>query len=218
MRCDKYDIEVANSYDLDRKEEEHWTLENEYVQNRYKNKSIVRLLDMPVGTGRFLQYYQNVNEIIGIDISEHMLSEAEKKINPLMKNITLLKGDAFNLNFKDNYFDDIVCFRLLHLIPKDLRLDLFLEMQRVSQTIILQVYIDKKISFFVRIINKFKRIFISNNTNSIKPWAHIEAYGLSKSELNKLLKNSDLNVVKSTCLCDYMQGEVFVYELSKTKN
>lgn len=75
----KYNDNIANSYDLDRQEEEHWKLENIYVEKLYRDINLSTLLDLPAGTGRFFQYYRKVEKIIGIDISNNMLNIAKKK-------------------------------------------------------------------------------------------------------------------------------------------
>ena len=69
-----------------------------------------RILDICTGTGdvaiRFAQNNQAA-EIVGIDLSEEMLRIARRKAmsNGFSRRIRLLRGDAFNLPFDDDYFD-----------------------------------------------------------------------------------------------------------------
>lgn len=211
----KYDDNIANSYDLDRQEEEHWKLENIYVEKLYRDINLSTLLDLPVGTGRFFQYYSKVEKIIGIDISDNMLNVAKKKVDNLPFNILLHRGDAFNLDYPDEYFEHIVCFRLMHLIPPQQRQALLNELKRVvSKKIILQIYMAKVPPLYKKILYKLKTLFIKTH-KAEKPWSHIQAYSLLQKDFDSLLLSTNLKIVKKTLLCDYLGGDVYVFELSK---
>jgi ubiquinone/menaquinone biosynthesis C-methylase UbiE len=211
----KYDEKIANNYDVDRQEEEHWKLENTYIEKFYKNRQLSTLLDLPVGTGRFLKYYENVNTLIGIDISDDMLNIAKEKTKSLQSNISLLKGDAFNLNYPDNYFMHTVCFRLLHLIPPEERQKLFNELTRVtSEKIILQVYMNTTVPLYKKIYHKLSTLFTSSQQN-IKPWNHIQSYGLHQKDFDHFIHLTNLRIDNKTFLCNYEGGKVYVFELSK---
>ena len=69
-----------------------------------------KILDLCTGTGDVaIRFAQNneVAEIVGIDLSEEMLRIARRKAmsNGFSRRIRLLRGDAFNLPFDDDYFD-----------------------------------------------------------------------------------------------------------------
>lgn len=70
-----------------------------------------RILDVASGTADLAieALRLNPDEIIGIDISEEMLSIGQKKIERkgLQRKITLQKGDSENLQFNDDSFDAI---------------------------------------------------------------------------------------------------------------
>ena len=81
-----------------------------------------KVLNIPCGTGQNLDYFQqylkDTGSIIGIDLSEGMLSKAKKKIDHNQWNsIQLIKGDATKINkewiatqFDANLeFDAILC-------------------------------------------------------------------------------------------------------------
>jgi len=211
----KYDKNIANSYDLDRQEEEHWKLENLYIENLYNCINITTLLDLPVGTGRFLQYYRKVEKVIGIDISDDMLQVAKKKADNLSSNIVLHKGDAFSLQYPDEYFEHIVCFRLMHLIPPDKKLNLLNELKRVvSKKIILQVYMSKETPLSQKIFRKL-RALVTPKSKIQKPWSHIQSYKLFQKDFDFLVSTTNLKIIKKTFLCDYLGEEVYVFELSK---
>ncbi|CAC5858209.1 hypothetical protein [uncultured Gammaproteobacteria bacterium] len=211
---EKYDNQVAETYDIARKEEEHWKFENEYIKNRYKNFKTDRVLDLPVGTGRFLNYYVNVKEIFGCDISKDMLNKAKLAVTNSKENVFLSKEDAFNLSYADNYFDEIICFRLLHLIPPELRENLFKEFHRVLKgNLVLQVYLSRDYTLLEKVKNKIICFF--NAIPNTKAWSHIKSYPLSLEELNRLINSVPMKVNKKNFLCQYTGADVYVFELSK---
>src|SRR3990172_13164463 len=72
-----------------------------------------RVLDVPVGTGRFLELYRKLGlAAVGVDYSSEMLACA-KAAHP---DAALEQGDATNLRFADGEFDAVICVRLLHLV------------------------------------------------------------------------------------------------------
>ena len=69
-----------------------------------------KILDVCTGTGDVAIRFAETNqaaEIVGIDLSEEMLRIARRKAlsNGFSRRIRLLRGDAFNLPFDDDYFD-----------------------------------------------------------------------------------------------------------------
>ena len=91
-----------------------------YVINKYfdKNKSI---LDVGCGAGRttFNLYEMGYKNIIGLDLTPEMISAA-KTINKEKKtDIEFIVGDATDLNFEDNSFDQaLFSFNGLMQIPE----------------------------------------------------------------------------------------------------
>ncbi len=201
MKKHDYNRQIAENYDADRQSEEHWAKENEFIIEYFKKRSADALLDLPVGTGRFLKFYPLINRIIGADISNDMLDQAKILIykNDL-KNIELIECAAAELHFLENKsVDFIVCFRLLHLIDHGERVKIFKEFSRVLRgKLLLQVYQNRpKASVFSRILRQLRRgtkseLFVRAEK---KPWSHIKSFGLSKDELLRLLQFSKLTIV-----------------------
>ncbi|PTV98383.1 ubiquinone/menaquinone biosynthesis C-methylase UbiE [Halanaerobium saccharolyticum] len=105
-----------------------------YVINKYfdKNKSI---LDVGCGAGRttFNLYEMGYKNIIGLDLTPEMISAA-KTINKEKKTeIEFIVGDATDLNFEDNYFDQaLFSFNGLMQIPeRKNRIKVLKEIKRV---------------------------------------------------------------------------------------
>jgi SAM-dependent methyltransferase len=70
-----------------------------------------RILDCPVGTGRFLPLYEERGfDVTGVDLSADMMAEAAKK----RTSAELAQGSVFALDFLDAAFDVAVCVRLLN--------------------------------------------------------------------------------------------------------
>jgi len=139
----KYDRAVAENYDKDRIGEAHWWREDRFIAEFFAEGSHDRLLDLPVGTGRFFPHYRNVKEVTGVDISEHMLEEARKNMARLSPGtvLRLERGDVFALRFGNGEFNVAVVWRLLHLIPEDLLPRAIGELCRVtSESIVVQTY------------------------------------------------------------------------------
>jgi len=77
-----------------------------------QNKGIKTMLDIATGTGDFAIEALKINpeKIVGVDISEGMLSFGQEKIKKmgLEKIIQLQKGDSEKLPFSDNSFDAVI--------------------------------------------------------------------------------------------------------------
>jgi phosphatidylethanolamine/phosphatidyl-N-methylethanolamine N-methyltransferase len=92
-----------------------------------------RVLDLGVGTGCSLSYYQpNRGRIIGVDLSSGMLGKARKKIAELgLTNTTVFQADAMQLPFADNSFDHIFISHVISVVSDPYRL--VREAQRVAK-------------------------------------------------------------------------------------
>jgi ubiquinone/menaquinone biosynthesis C-methylase UbiE len=119
---DKYHGRMAENYEPKRKKQERWDLENEYVERLLTGTPAgSRVLDVPVGTGRFLPLYEKLHlPATGIDSSDTMLKQASKKVKPKHRqHVDLKVGDATKLEFPARHFHTVVCVRFLDLIPED---------------------------------------------------------------------------------------------------
>ncbi len=123
---------IAERYDNN--ELRHNIPEDPLVEKLYElNKQNIKILDLACGTGNYLQkqleYYRGYNiRWFGIDLSEEMLKKAKvKKLKA-----ELIKGDALNLPFEDNFFDYIkLRFAYHHFADKTRAID---EIYRVLKT------------------------------------------------------------------------------------
>jgi len=81
------------------------------------NKLQGKILDIGIGTGKNLPYYNAKAEVTGIDISRKMLEKAKKKSKKLGINAKFYLMDAQELKFKDNSFDYVIGTFVLCSIP-----------------------------------------------------------------------------------------------------
>jgi len=74
-----------------------------------------------VGTGMALDAFPPYVHVVGIDPSEAMLAHARGKIRDNeWGHVEVRKGDALNLDFPDNSFDDVVTFHVITVVPDPL--------------------------------------------------------------------------------------------------
>lgn len=77
-----------------------------------------RVLEVGVGTGISLEAYPPYVKVVGIDPSADMLAHATKKVGENgWAHIDLKQGDALNLDFPDNSFDDVCTFHVITVVP-----------------------------------------------------------------------------------------------------
>ena len=113
-----YKKDKASNYEAVRKSSSKWYFENSTLNRYIKtiDSEIAKIIDAPVGTGRFFQIYSDNFEniaITGLDLSNDMIKEAKKKkseLNPQFFLCDIVK------NFPPISADLIVCYRFANLI------------------------------------------------------------------------------------------------------
>ena len=140
---DVYYGDLVTNYDKERSFGVTWIMEDEQLRLLImhladKLPKTPRLLDVPIGTGRFLDTYKENNFMIyGADISNDMLAMAVK--NSKGYRIEVDQADASNLKYPDKYFDLLVSVRFLQgMIPEKSIKEVLLEFSRVSRFGILE--------------------------------------------------------------------------------
>ena len=76
-----------------------------------------RVLEVAIGTGRNLAYYNDEVTVTGVDLSPEMLALAKEHAAELGREADLRGGDAAHLPFPDASFDTVVCALSLCSIP-----------------------------------------------------------------------------------------------------
>ncbi|MFV2000187.1 MAG: class I SAM-dependent methyltransferase [Acidimicrobiia bacterium] len=85
----------------------------EWMGTRSRRKKLLgqasgSVLEVGVGTGKNLPYYDDGVEVTGIDVSSGMLSKARHRLASLPVAAVLIEADVQNLPFDDNSFDTVV--------------------------------------------------------------------------------------------------------------
>ena len=216
----KYDANVARNYEQDRKDEAHWQDEQAFMARHCGKAKLGRLLDLPVGTGRFFEYYAGAESILGVDISQHMLAVAREKASTIgLANLELAAGDALALNCVDSEFDTVVCFRLVHLIPPELVPGLFTELARVTRgRLLMQIYAapeGSKSGLLQRAGGRLRRVFQAAPKEDTKPWSHIQSYAHTRQSLLAAAEHAGWRLVTCHQISVYLGSSVDVLELAK---
>lgn len=87
------------------------------IRDYVREAGIRRLLDMPTGTGRVLDYLGDLDvRIVGLDYTPDMLAHARALVRPGRHH--LMRGDGARLPFRDGEFDGITSLRFFHLFPE----------------------------------------------------------------------------------------------------
>jgi len=218
----KYGPDEAATYDETRTDEALWHFENDFVQKYFSNMQPGRILDAPVGTGRFLHYYPRESHIVGLDISEHMLVQARQRLNDLsLPDAELVQGDIFHLGYETGHFDSVVCWRLLHLLPGEMLVPALTELGRVLHgALVLQVYMEG--SHWQRFRSRGGRAIMRLLGRGLKihphrTSAHIRSYIHTRQTFESAFAHAGLIPRMSRVLGHYYGHDVCVYVLEREK-
>jgi ubiquinone/menaquinone biosynthesis C-methylase UbiE len=126
--------------DYDRKRETHpaWLAEQEALSAFLRAASLPAgglVLDIPVGTGRFLETYAAQGyRVLGIDISPDMVAASRRRCAALgLRDATFEIGDATRLACTDKSADLAVSVRFLNHLELDAVRSVVAELARVSR-------------------------------------------------------------------------------------
>ena len=145
-------------------------------------------LDIATGTADIAINLGSIYDckVVGVDISEQMLSVGRKKITKMKLDevIRLETGDAENLNFKDNYFDLVTIgfgVRNFQDLEKGLR-ESFRVLNKEGTLIILETSVPE---------NRIMKLFYSIFTRTYIPIMAM-IFSKDKSAYNYLLNSAEL--------------------------
>lgn len=91
-----------------------------------------QVLEVGVGTGLSLPQFSRSVEITGIDLSQDMLNQAQKRVQAFgWRNVRLLKMDATQLEFPEKSFDRVYAAYFISTVPDPVKV--VREMKRVCR-------------------------------------------------------------------------------------
>lgn len=139
--AEKYHGAIAQGYDQKREDSDKWKIEQRIIEDMLDDLHPGDwVLDCPVGTGRFIRFYEKKGLIVrGVDRSMDMLKQAAMKVATPQRT-ALVQGDVRNLPFDTRSVDAAVMCRLTRwLTPDDCQIALK-ELQRVARKKIISTW------------------------------------------------------------------------------
>ena len=213
-----YTADEARNYDRDRESEVHWHLENQFVATLLDRHPGREVLDVPIGTGRFLRLYEN-RSVVGADLSQPMLREAElrgRQVTGL--EVTLVRASITDLPFEASRFDLIVCWRMLHLLPPEVVMAAFAELARVCRgTVCIQCYlpgtwVQRNSS---RLWRWLRRLMMAvRGEHRLTPWSHITNYAHPAKFIEAAAAAVGLQLDRAETIATYEGSRVVAMEWS----
>jgi ubiquinone/menaquinone biosynthesis C-methylase UbiE len=216
-QANRYRGKVATGYDSYRLREPKWHREQAIMSDLLKvlprNASV---LDVPVGTGRFFDYYKALGlRPTGVDISNDMLAEAQQKAGEVGLDVILEEGNILSLGYPDRTFDAAVCIRLLNLIPLADVAQAVAELARVSKrhVIVGARHFTPAAELGTRPISLIGQLLVKLRAKLKKGVLHIH----SRPALTSALTGSSLRVARAVSVERSRNGsELVIYLLEKT--
>lgn len=106
---------LASKYDLFEKPFELFIIRS--LRRKLLSQARGRVLEIAIGTGANLPHYPPDMEVVGIDVSEGMLQQAQRKKLKRNPTVSLAQMDSQFLALADNIFDTVVCSMALCTVP-----------------------------------------------------------------------------------------------------
>ena len=109
---------ASKNYDKTEERFEYIHLKSREAAKKHLNRNNI-VMDYGCGTGTTAcEFSKHVKEIQAIDISSKMIETAkEKAVISKVENINFLQTDIFDKRYKEESFDVILAFNMLHTVP-----------------------------------------------------------------------------------------------------
>ncbi len=215
----KYIGDKVNNYDKRRRNTVQWKLEQKKIEKilekiRNNKNGHLKVLDIPVGTGRFFKSYKKLGfKVTGVDISQDMIKQAEDRSKELNLNAKFEKGNIFSIPHENNSFDLSVCTRFMNHIDFDNFRKALKEIKRVSKSyIIIDLKIWKPYNIFTYLLKCYNKI--REIINLEKNFDHLHR----ESQVKECFSDNSLSIQETKKL-EYgnLSFDHFIFHLKKTK-
>jgi ubiquinone/menaquinone biosynthesis C-methylase UbiE len=215
----KYRGTAATDYERQRIAEPAWPREQAIVSSMLEVlPRNATLIDVPVGTGRFFEFYQARGlQAVGIDVSADMLAEARSQAEQMGLPVTLEEGDIRRLRFPTGAFDAAVCIRLLNLIDLADAVRAMHELARVSRRyVILGVRYSVPVRELIGRPGR-SRVIMRQLANRLRAWMSSRVLRVHpRVSILGALSRSGLTVIRSAPVEQFPDGsELVIYLLEK---
>ena len=219
--ANQYVGQVATTYDARREQAPKWANEQACIDRILETLPTgSSIVDIPVGTGRFLATYAKYGlRPTGLDISHNMLEEARAKAVELGLEITLHDADIRKIPADDRAFDTALCVRFLNWVDIAGLEVALRELQRVARTnliVSIRHYstlfdVERTPTGVARMVRQLRRRI----SHRVRP------RGITVHEHAKVRNTLDrlgLHVASATCIERRADGTDYViYHLRKTR-
>lgn len=174
----------------------------------------LRALDIGCGTGNVSEKMTaRFDEVVGVDLSEHMLSVAYSNYLEERKNMKLVRGRAANLPFSDDHFDMVTAYSVFHHLP-----DFSEPISEIARVLKKGgvLYIDhepiKRENLLVKLYIKYRDVMNGKYVEGLPPYENTEGLdrqfcdyrihreeggGISTSRVTELCQKHGLEIVTS---------------------
>ena len=222
----KYYDDMCHTYEDLRANTYKWLREQKIVHDfltRFPRGT--KVLDIPIGTGRFIEFYEKFDfALTGVDISDHMLEKAKNK--PKILNANFETGNIFSLDHADDSFSLVVCIRFMDWVSENDLEKAFTELARVTKGAIIvniPTYTQLadirpySLSAFLRLIRQYKLRFYLARTRS-------DSVIHKKSSIKRIVEQLGLYVDDKVCIDhnygrDWLKGvdrDIYLFKKHKS--
>ncbi len=216
--AETYTGNTAERYDEKRSTSPKWHGENLVIDSLLsKLPAKLRLLDVPVGTGRFIELYKKYRiTATGVDISNDMIAVAKNKAAQLEVNIDLQQGSVLDLKFSDGTFDCALCVRLMNWLHSEEMDQAIGQLSRVSKKhLILGIRsYGQSSNFALRILTWFTTHIRQKTPKSSRKW---QAIIHDKAKIESSFQKHSLKIIQQQTVPQGRQGTDYIFYLL-TKN
>ncbi len=217
--ADRYHGATAQNYLDKRINQKRWKIEQSIIENLImQEKEGCTILDVPFGTGRFVNYYiKKQMHVFGVDISKDMITAAEKILGETVDKCNISIGSAEKLPHEANTFDIVLSARFFSHLSYTMSKNVLAEFNRVTKPkgkVILSISVHNKKQCFStsKIKQLIKSLIIGKPLWKIKPSGNI-----SEKQLTVLLKRYGFEVVDSIFVDQKKHNSYCYYVLQKTE-
>lgn len=199
VKGDTYYGRVARNYEVRRQKQGWWHVEQTEMEALLDQlPRSLRVLDVPFGTGRFVEMYlARGHQVHGLDASDAMITQAAEILGPKFKRCSTTVGTATALPYQDGEFDMVVSTRFLRDII---------------------VFKDAKAALkeFSRVTNKYAIIQLGQSTATKGQTVRADdAMGskLTEKQIDNLLKSSGFKVIERRLVKDDPQEDSQIFHI-----
>lgn len=212
---------VALNYERDRTAEPVWLREQAWMEQWSRAvPSGARILDLPTGTGRFVDIFLARRAIVhAVDVSEDMLNEVRRRYPAGTGDLRVERNDAEALPYPADTFDFVICWRLFHLLPPEVAERVVREFARVCRgRIVIEVFgveTQDGLGAWLRGVRRRLAARRKRADPGAEPWAHITNYTHRESSLLAMFARCGLRVASAETLDHYRGQPARVYQVER---